>query len=95
MSKGLVANSELAKLGLVVESRVSDSISSRVKSNVAISAAITAYARIHMNQFKIEGETFYTDTDSIFTNTPLDSNLVGNELGQMKDELNGNVINDA
>nr|QWO71388.1 DNA polymerase [Termitomyces sp. T70a] len=54
--------------------------------NVAISAAITAYARIHMSQFKNNPnfELFYSDTDSIDINKPLNEMLVGSELGQMK-----------
>ena len=38
---------------------------------------------------------YYTDTDSIFVDKPLPYNLVGKELGQMKDELDGNIINEA
>jgi hypothetical protein len=65
-----------------------------VKSNVAISAAVTAYARIVMNKYKtIPGyNVYYTDTDSIFLDEPLPETLIGNELGQMKDELDGNTI---
>jgi hypothetical protein len=37
----------------------------------------------------------YTDTDSIFTTNKLPDNLIGKELGLMKDELNGNVIEKA
>jgi len=62
-----------------------------VKSNVAIASAITAYARIRMMDFKtIPGVTvFYTDTDSVFMDKELPTEMVGDELGQMKDELNG------
>jgi len=66
-----------------------------VKSNVAIAAAVTAYARIHMMQFKLDDNIAYTDTDSIFTTSKLPDNMVGNELGQMKDELNGKTIDEA
>nr|QWO71389.1 DNA polymerase [Termitomyces sp. T123] len=54
--------------------------------NVAISAAITAYARIHMSKFKNNPnfELYYSDTDSIDINIPLPDMFVGNELGQMK-----------
>jgi hypothetical protein len=38
-----------------------------VKSNVAIAAAVTSYARIHMNPYKLLPGTAYTDTDSILT----------------------------
>jgi hypothetical protein len=33
------------------------------KTNVAIAAAVTAYARIHMIPFKLHPDTAYTDTD--------------------------------
>ena len=73
---------------------------SDVKSNVAIASAVTAYARIHMVKLKMqclnEGiDILYSDTDSIFTNKPLPQNLVGKELGQLKDELNNKVIQEA
>jgi len=69
----------------------------KVKSNVAISAAVTAYARIEMIKYKtLEGyNIFYTDTDSLFTDKPLPQNLVGDDIGQMKDELKGRVIKRA
>lgn len=63
-----------------------------IMSNVAIASAVTAYARIHMIQFKNNENCFYTDTDSIFTNKPLDLEFIGKDLGQMKDELDGVVI---
>jgi len=67
-----------------------------VKSNVAIASAVTAYSRIHMIPFKIDPNTFYTDTDSFFTSKPLNSDLVSStELGLMKDELNGKFIDKA
>nr|QWO71383.1 DNA polymerase [Termitomyces sp. Mi165-7] len=54
--------------------------------NVAIAAAITAYARIHMSTFKNNPhfELYYSDTDSIDINRPLPENFVGKGLGQMK-----------
>lgn len=59
-----------------------------VKSNVALASAITAIARIEMMKYKtIPGlKVLYTDTDSIFTNMELPANMVGDDLGQMKDE---------
>ena len=62
-------------------------------SNVAIASAVTAYARIHMIQFKNNENCFYTDTDSIFTDKPLDIKFMGKEIGLMKDEMNGIIIN--
>lgn len=59
--------------------------------SLVISAAITAYARVHMSKVKLDilskkGNIYYTDTDSIITNIKLNDNLVGNELGQFKME---------
>ena len=71
---------------------------SRVVNNVAIASAVTAYARIHMMQFKvgdIGDSIYYTDTDSIFTDKPLPDHMIGKELGLMKDELDGEVIQRA
>ncbi len=69
-----------------------------VKSNVAIAAAITAYARTYMMTFKLDYDCYYSDTDSIFTPVDISKvapHLVGTELGQLKDELSGGVIDDA
>jgi len=68
-----------------------------IKSNVGIAAAVTANARIIMHPYKLNaGDSLcYTDTDSIFTTKPLDNDLIGKELGLMKDELNGAVIDEA
>ena len=66
-----------------------------VNSNVAVASAITSYARIHMIQYKLDGHIFYTDTDSIFTDTPLNINFIGKDLGLMKDELDGLLIKEA
>lgn len=66
-----------------------------IMSNVAIAAAVTAYARITMIPFKINPATLYTDTDSAFTSEPIDPSLIGPELGMMKDELKGQVIEEA
>jgi len=61
--------------------------------NVAISSAITAYARIFMSKFKNNSnlKVFYTDTDSIFTNlNPNEMNKIfpgiinNKELGKLK-----------
>ena len=53
-------------------------------SNVAIASAVTAYARMHMIQFKNNENCFYTDTDSIGTTQKLPPELIGSELGQLK-----------
>lgn len=68
-----------------------------IKSNVALASAVTSYARIEMMKYKtLEGyDAYYTDTDSIFLNKPLPKEMIGDEIGQMKDELNGNIIDKA
>jgi hypothetical protein len=48
---------------------------SLIKSNVAIAAAVTSYARVVMIPFKIDPNTLCTDTDSIFITKPIDSLL--------------------
>ena len=55
--------------------------------NIAIASSITAYARIHMSQFKnLPGyKLYYSDTDSAYYNKPLPDYLVSNTLlGKMK-----------
>jgi hypothetical protein len=66
-----------------------------VKTNVAIAAAVTSYARIHMIPYIFLPGTAYTDTDSILTFDKLPYLLVSKELGLMKDELEGNIISEA
>ena len=51
-------------------------------TSVVISAAITSHARIYMSKNKLDllnkgGKVFYTDTDSLVTNIPLSTKLVG------------------
>ena len=55
--------------------------------SVSIASAISAYARIHMSQFKNNKKykIFYSDTDSIYVNKRLHRLLVSNtELGKLK-----------
>jgi len=56
--------------------------------NIAISAAVTAYARIHMSQFKNNPafpNLYYTDTDSLYFDGPLpDSFISPTILGALK-----------
>jgi hypothetical protein len=71
-----------------------------VKSNVGIAAAVTSYARIEMIELKmllikLGIKLFYTDTDSIFVDKELPNYLIGKDLGQLKDELNGGAIKKA
>lgn len=56
---------------------------------VAVSAAVTAYARIYMNKIKLDilkrgGYIYYQCLCSIVTNVPLPSQYVGDRLGQFK-----------
>jgi DNA polymerase elongation subunit (family B) len=72
----------------------------KIKSNVGIAAAVTSYARIEMIKLKmllnkLGIKLFYTDTDSIFIDKELPRELIGRELGQLKDELNGGFIKKA
>jgi DNA polymerase type B, organellar and viral len=55
--------------------------------SVGVAAAITAYARIHMSQFKNNPniKLYYTDTDSIFTDSELDQFFIDDKvLGKLK-----------
>ena len=57
--------------------------------SLTTAAAVTSYARIYMSKIKLDilskgGSIYYTDTDSIVTDIPLDSNIVGDKLGQFK-----------
>jgi hypothetical protein len=54
--------------------------------SVCVAAFVTAYARIHMSRFKNNKDftIYYSDTDSVDIDKPLDSKFVGKELGQMK-----------
>jgi len=56
--------------------------------NISIAAAVTAYARIHMSQYKNKvalPQLYYSDTDSAYFDGPLPSHLVNDtELGKMR-----------
>jgi hypothetical protein len=41
---------------------------------------------------KLGIKLYYTDTDSIFTDMEIPQYLIGNDLGQLKDELKGGFI---
>lgn len=66
-----------------------------IKSNVAIAAAVTAYARIHMTPLLLNDSVLYSDTDSIFASESFPSELLGTKIGQLKDELKGFTIDEA
>jgi len=61
-------------------------IESKIKSNVAIASAVTAYGHIEMIKYKtLPGiNVYYSDTDSLFIDKPLPNNMVGDDLGKMK-----------
>ena len=55
--------------------------------SIAIASAITAYARIHMSQFKNNPDfkLYYSDTDSIYIDKPLPESMINDTiLGKMK-----------
>jgi DNA polymerase elongation subunit (family B) len=67
--------------------RMVDENSETHNVSVAIASAITAYARIHMSQFKNNPnfKLFYSDTDSIYIDKPLPEYMVNSQtLGAMK-----------
>jgi len=87
--KGNLNEKLIDKLKLKLDLTDFKQISKTVKSNVAISAAVTAYGQIEMMKYKTLSDynIFYTDTDSIFIDKPLPDSMVNNEIGQMKNEL--------
>jgi hypothetical protein len=65
----------------------SESIEDNSNISIGVAAAITAYARIHMSQFKNNPnlKLYYTDTDSIYTDSELDPYLIDEKiLGKLK-----------
>lgn len=60
--------------------------SSSLNVNIAIASAITAYSRIIMSQYLADDQLniYYTDTDSITVDKPLDNKYIGNDLGKFK-----------
>jgi DNA polymerase type B, organellar and viral len=64
-----------------------DNGSEKHNVNISIASAITAYARIHMSQFKNNKDynLYYSDTDSIYIDKPLNDSFISNtELGKLK-----------
>jgi len=57
-------------------------------TNISIAAAVTAYSRIHMSQFKNNSllpNLYYTDTDSLYFDGPLPTSFISpTELGKLK-----------
>lgn len=85
------------KLNIELDMDLFKQTQNKVKTNVAIASAITAYARMVMMIYKtLPGITvYYTNTDSIFTDKSIPSEYVGLEIGQLKDELDGGYIKEA
>lgn len=57
--------------------------------NIAISAAVNSYGRIYMGKIKLyllsKGyKLYYTDTDNLVTDKPLDDSFIGSALGLFK-----------
>jgi hypothetical protein len=78
----------LRDMNILLTGEITGSFESKPLANVAIAAAITAKAQMIMMDYKNnpDFDVYYTDTDSIFTDKPLPEHLIGNELGQMKNE---------
>ena len=80
-------NLDIVKLSNIHRDRESTSIDN---TSVVISAAVTAYARIHMSKLKLDiiskkGNIYYTDTDSIVCDIQLNNDLVDpNLIGKLK-----------
>jgi hypothetical protein len=60
-------------------------------TSVPISSAVTAYGRIHISRIKLDiinklgGNIYYSDTDSIVTDTKLPDNMIhSTEIGKLK-----------
>jgi DNA polymerase elongation subunit (family B) len=58
----------------------------RLNISVAIAAAITAYSRMIINNFKNlpDNEVYYSDTDSVVLSKPLPDSMINKDLGGMK-----------
>ena len=64
------------------------------KVSISIASAVTAYARVHMSEFKKDDyNLYYTDTDSVYLDTKLSEDKVSDtKLGMFKLE---NIFNKA
>jgi hypothetical protein len=92
--EGNVPGKIIESLNLGANYKIKNSFSS-VNTNVSIASAITSYARIEMMQYKLNYDVLYSDTDSIFTTDKLPEEMIGGELGMMKDELEGETISEG
>ena len=59
------------------------------ESSVQIASAVASYARILLYNYMCDtgAKLYYTDTDSIYVDRPIDPKYIGNDLGLMKNEL--------
>lgn len=55
-------------------------------SNVAIASAIASYSRIHIGELilGLDGECYYSDTDSIITDLPVSPDKISDKIGDLK-----------
>lgn len=67
----------------------------RTKLNKAIASEIMIYSRVRIHEFKDIWDVYYSDTDSIITGNKLSDKYINNDLGFMKDEYNGLLINEG
>ena len=56
---------------------------------MSTAAAVTSYARLFMSKVKLDilnkgGHIYYTDTDSIVTDIPIDESIISSKLRHMK-----------
>jgi len=59
--------------------------------NIGIASAITAYARIHMSQFKNNKyNLYYSDTDSIYLDGPLPKNFISDREIKIRRSVGSN-----
>lgn len=86
MDPGFYSSDQLSELYYIVNyyEEFSDWSPPRI-SAVYLSAAITAYARIHMYPYISRPDCYYTDTDSVVLGSPLQENEISKtELGKFK-----------
>jgi hypothetical protein len=91
----IISKTELDEY-ILVETKTSYNIEDDESSHnvsIAVAAAITAYARIHMSQFKNNPSYNLYYTDSVYIDKPLPTDLINSKiLGKMKLE---NILTDA
>ena len=82
--------SEFIKYSQIISEEKLDNNYHLPSVSIAIASAVVAYGRMKINMLKhLEGmSTYYSDTDSIFTNKLLSEEFIGNKLGQLKLENN-------